>query len=707
MFLKYIYSGRVKIFTSLIVVLFILLHDTSSCFAERPKIREGAIIISINPLARKSLNNEATANKSKIIKISEPAFRRFFNVSRIKNKFLILTSKRSRHRDLFASQRRNYCNDKRVKHILSYLEKSIQCEPDSIERMELIPNDPYFLSQQQWYLDSLTGIDLNAPEAWETTTGSRTVVIGIVDSGIDITHPDLSPNLWQNTGEIAGDGIDNDNNGVADDINGYNAISNSGMIADENGHGTHVAGIIGALGNNNIGVVGINWQVSLLPAKFLDRSGSGLTSNAIKALDYMNDLKESGINLVAINNSWGSARSIPSDAMLQEIQRSQRLGILFVAAAGNSAVNNDNFLSPPMYPASYALDNIISVAASTKTGSLASFSNYGVISVDLAAPGLDILSTYINGQTPYQSLSGTSMATPQVTGVAALISAILPHSSFALIKKAILDSVTPNRVLEGKVLSAGILNAKAALDMAQQLDLNALITPTQTATPSSTASVTSSPTATSTATYTATNIVTVTSTPLPSATETPTPSPTVTPTETPTIAITVADTATPIVTASATPSSSPTVINSGPITSEPANPNLIPIPEVTVSDDFNTLLPAVTLRFVGKKSSKLAIPGARITFESSGVVLEPILVSFRFDKNFKCQASKKSYFHGKHSFRLPSLARGLKSIEIEVKASGRSSRARLLKKIRQYRLKRSLSAHDQRVLCRQLIHSFS
>ena len=233
-------------------------------------------------------------------------------------------------------------------------------------------------------------------------------MVAIIDTGIDYTHPDLAANIWTNPGEIAGDGIDNDGNGYVDDVHGYDFVNNDGDPMDDHFHGTHTAGTVGAVGNNGVGVTGVNWQVKLMALKFLGASGSGSVSGAVSALEYAVTM---GVRLS--NNSWGGGGY--SQALYDAIKNSQVIGHVFVAAAGNSGVNSD---LQPAYPASYDLDNIISVAAIDSSDNLASFSNRGVVTVDLAAPGVAVLSTVLGGG--YASYSGTSMATPHVTGAAAL-----------------------------------------------------------------------------------------------------------------------------------------------------------------------------------------------------------------------------------------------------------------------------------------------
>jgi len=250
-------------------------------------------------------------------------------------------------------------------------------EPDFMIAPTAIPNDPSFGTL--WGLNNigqsggLANADINAPEAWNTTTGSRGVVIAVIDTGLDYNHPDLAANAWSNPGEVAGDGIDNDRNGKIDDVHGYDFVNNDADPMDDNGHGTHTAGTIGAVGNNGVGVVGVNWQVSIMGLKFLAGDGSGSTSGAVAAINYATQMRRDfGINIVATNNSWGGGGA--SNALRDAITAGGQAGILFVAAAGNEAANNE---TTPSYPANYTSDAIISVAATDRSNNLASFQTTG------------------------------------------------------------------------------------------------------------------------------------------------------------------------------------------------------------------------------------------------------------------------------------------------------------------------------------------
>lgn len=285
-----------------------------------------------------------------------------------------------------------------------------------------VGSDP--LQSSLWGMSNESGI--GALSAWDTSTGSSDLVVAVIDTGIDYTHEDLISNIWINPGEVPANGIDDDGNGYVDDIRGVNlsvGAASSTDPMDDNQHGTHVAGTIAAAHGNGVGVRGVSSGVKLLPIKFMDASGSGRLSDAIAAIDYMVDLKVNrGINIKVANNSWGGGGYSP--ALDAAIRRANDAGILFVVAAGNSATDIDLF---PAYPASYEVDNVVSVAAVDQAQNLATFSNYGAVGVDIAAPGADITST-LPGQR-YGSLSGTSMAAPHVAGSLALLLSVEPTIS--------------------------------------------------------------------------------------------------------------------------------------------------------------------------------------------------------------------------------------------------------------------------------------
>ena len=327
------------------------------------------------------------------------------------------------------------------------------CTPDFEMRINAtVPNDPSFSSL--WGMTGEHGI--NAPSAWDLNTGSQDVVVAVIDTGVDYNHPDLSPNIWVNSGEIMGNNRDDDGNGYIDDVYGWNAYAGSGNPMDDNGHGTHVSGTIGAAGNNGLGVVGVNWKVKIMGLKFLSSTGSGSLSAAVEAINYMVTMKNRGVNIRVSNNSWGGGGY--SQTLHAAIQRAEAAGILFVAAAGNESNDND---ANPSYPATYNVANVISVAAIDREGNMATFSNYGAQNVDIAAPGVSILSTYPGGG--YTSLSGTSMATPHVAGALALLLSNEPSLSNEAAIQRLYLTASPKSSLVGVVATERSLNVAGML----------------------------------------------------------------------------------------------------------------------------------------------------------------------------------------------------------------------------------------------------
>jgi subtilisin family serine protease len=339
----------------------------------------------------------------------------------------------------------------------------VYAEPNYIYTYDATSNDPYYTNGSLWGMyGGLTSpanqYGSRAGEAWLLGhTGSKNVIVGVIDEGIMTTHEDLAANIWVNPYEIPNNGIDDDGNGYIDDVNGWDFVNNDKTVyhTNQDEHGTHVAGTIGAVGGNKKGVAGVCWNVTIISCKFLGNNG-GTTANAIKAIDYITDLKtKHNLNIVALNNSWGGGGF--SQALQDAIERANKANILFIAAAGNSASNNDAVAS---YPSNYPNDNVIAVASINSTGKLSTFSNYGAAKVDLGAPGENIYSTLPGkkGAFTYGSYSGTSMATPHVTGAAALYASTHPGLTAAQIKAAILNSVISTPSLTGKCLTGGRLN---------------------------------------------------------------------------------------------------------------------------------------------------------------------------------------------------------------------------------------------------------
>jgi subtilisin family serine protease len=340
-------------------------------------------------------------------------------------------------------------------------------EPNWVYHHDAVSNDTYYTNGSLWgmYGDATSPKNQygsRAGEAWASGhTDCSAVWVGIIDEGYYYDHEDLAANVGKNPGEIAGNGVDDDGNGYVDDVYGWDFASNDNSVFDgtSDDHGTHVAGTIGGAGGNGKGVAGVCWRVKLMDAKFLGRNG-GTTANAVKAVDYFTDLKtHEGLNLVATSNSWGGGGY--SKALEDAIGRANAADILFIAAAGNSTYDCDTNSS--CYPAEYPNDNIIAVASITSTGAISSFSNYGATTIDIGAPGSGIWSTVPKSSkgkilSGYASYSGTSMATPHVTGAAALYAATHPGATAAQVKAAILSSGTPTSSLAGKTVTGDRLN---------------------------------------------------------------------------------------------------------------------------------------------------------------------------------------------------------------------------------------------------------
>ncbi len=363
--------------------------------------------------------------------------------------------------DMIVLQRAGRENPKAVARSLRSLSEVKIAEPNFIFRIIGAPNDTDY--QKLWGLNNnggldsegtrgLKGLDISAERAWEIQRGSKDVIVAVIDTGVDYTHPELANNMWKNEAEASGQpGVDDDGNGYIDDVHGMNFVTDKGDPKDDNGHGTHCAGTIGAEGNNSAGLVGVNWNVSIMAIKFLDSSGGGTLANAVKAIDYAKKSKAT-----ILSNSWGGA--IVSDILEKAVEETREAGKLFIAAAGNDGANNDN---GGTVPGGYRFENILSVAAVDNRGELASFSNYGTASVHVAAPGVNIVSTVLRGA--YDTYSGTSMATPHVAGVAALLLANDPTLTYAQLKERIMTSARPLNSLKGKIQTGAMLDAYYAL----------------------------------------------------------------------------------------------------------------------------------------------------------------------------------------------------------------------------------------------------
>jgi subtilisin family serine protease/fibronectin type 3 domain-containing protein/methionine-rich copper-binding protein CopC len=336
----------------------------------------------------------------------------------------------------------------------------LYAEPDYRVRIAGLSTDPRFSEQWDFHNSGQSGgtidADIDAPEAWDLTTGTGRTLVAVIDTGVDYRHPDLAANIWVNADELPGNHIDDDNNGYTDDVHGYDFYNNDGNPLDDHNHGTHVAGTIGAVGNNGSGVAGVNWDVQIMALKFLGSDGSGTTSDAIEAVRYA---VANGAQIS--NNSWGGDPF--SQSLFDAIREARDAGHVFVAAAGNGdflgfGLNND---AEPFYPASYNLDNIVTVAATDHSDRLAVFSNFGASSVDLAAPGVSILSTTRNNAYDYSS--GTSMAAPHVAGALSLLWDYEPGLTYRQVIDRVLGAAEPLDSLSGMTVTGGRLNVASSL----------------------------------------------------------------------------------------------------------------------------------------------------------------------------------------------------------------------------------------------------
>ena len=356
-------------------------------------------------------------------------------------------------------------------------------EPDYIVHATATPTDAAFADGRLWGLRNYgqsggkAGADISATNAWDLTTGSTNAIVAVIDTGIRYSHRDLRTQMWRNPGEIAGNNKDDDNNGFVDDVYGINAITGSGDPFDDNDHGTHVSGTIGAAANDGNASVGVTWRVRLMGCKFLSASGSGATSDAITCVNYA---VSKGARI--LNNSWGGGGY--SQALFAAINAARQKDVLFVAAAGNSANDNDQ---RPFYPCSYPLDNIISVAAVDRSDNLADFSNFGATTVHVGAPGVSIFSCLAGADNSYGTGDGTSMASPHVSGLAALILGLYPGADYTEMRQRILLGATPIPALNGKATTGGRLNAYKSLSLTGSGQLQMSVNP-----PSSSVLLTSS-----------------------------------------------------------------------------------------------------------------------------------------------------------------------------------------------------------------------
>jgi len=333
-------------------------------------------------------------------------------------------------------------------------------EPNYIYRINRVPNDPE-LGKLWGMINSgqfdsknskgIAGVDIGAEAAWDVETGNEDLLIAVIDTGVDYNHNDLKGNVWTNTAELNGKaGVDDDGNGFVDDIHGYNFVGNNGDPLDDHGHGSHCSGTIAGKGNDGAGIVGVAWNAKIMGVKFLGADGGGTLEGAVQAIKYATKM---GVKIMS--NSWGGGGY--SEILKDAIKEAGDHGIVFTAAAGNSSGNNDE---DPAYPASYNLPNVISVAAVDNRGELANFSCFGRKTVHVAAPGVNIFSSIPGG---YDSWSGTSMATPHVTGVAALLLSHEPNLTPEEVRTRLIRTSKPMAALKGKSASNGLVNAYLAL----------------------------------------------------------------------------------------------------------------------------------------------------------------------------------------------------------------------------------------------------
>lgn len=335
---------------------------------------------------------------------------------------------------------------------------TVRAQPNFYYGLLATPNDPQYSNPGLYGLSRIS-----APFAWDLATGSSSVVVANIDTGMRLTHEDLVSNLWTNPDEVAGNGVDDDNNGFVDDVNGWDFRFNDSDPSDQHGHGTHTGGTIGAAGNNGVGIVGVNWNVRLMVIKIYNAAGNDTTSAMlINAYNYVRMMKLRGVNIRVSNNSYGGCQEACGydQATKDAIDALGDAGVLNVFAAGNSGQNTE---TTPFFPGSYNSPSILNVASSTSDDSRSGFSNYGTVSVDLAAPGSGIYSTTFGSNSSYGNMSGTSMAAPHVSGAAALLAAHNPSLSNASIKATLMNTVDPLPAWQTIVKTGGRLNIANAL----------------------------------------------------------------------------------------------------------------------------------------------------------------------------------------------------------------------------------------------------
>ncbi|SMF07131.1 S8 family serine peptidase [Pseudobacteriovorax antillogorgiicola] len=330
-------------------------------------------------------------------------------------------------------------------------------EPNYILKLDQLPDDEH-LGEQWAMMDEAQG-HIHAADAWLVTQGKREVVLGVIDSGVDYSHEDLVDNIWTNPQEIPGNGVDDDDNGYVDDLHGISTVKSSGDPMDTHGHGSHVAGIMGARGNNGKGIAGINWNVQIVGCSFIGAGGTGTTADAIECIDYMIDLKNKGVNIKAINNSWGGGEH--SKALEEAWLRAHDAGIVMVSSAGNDRSNMD---ATPHYPSSYVTPSHIAVGSTDNSDELSSFSNYGVTTVPIAAPGGGIYSTVRNNR--YSTMSGTSMASPHIAGAIGLMAARNDKLSATELRDILLEAADRIEGLESQIEKGRRLNLAKAIEFA-------------------------------------------------------------------------------------------------------------------------------------------------------------------------------------------------------------------------------------------------